>query len=150
MQQRNILSGFLATVLSQFYEFMLPLAGVFLAAVILILVDLRFGVAAARKRGETIRFSRAVRRTLNKMADYLCWILLAGVIGQTFGEPFGIPVLPLLILLVIFGCEINSCYANYFEVRGKRMRVNIFKLFAKKADIIEPEEVDTNDNNDKK
>ena len=30
------------------------------------------------------------------------------------------------------------------------MRVNIFKLFAKKADIIEPEEVDTNDNNDKK
>lgn len=65
-------------------------------------------------------------------------------------EPFGIPVLPLLILLVIFGCEINSCYANYFEARGKRMRVNIFKLFAKKTDIIEPEEVDTNDNNDKK
>lgn len=141
MTERGPVQGWTAAVLAQFCSFMDPLKWVFLAAVVLILADLRFGIAAARKRGETIRFSRAVRRTVNKLTDYTCWILLAATVGQAFGEPFGIPMLPLLILLVIFGCEINSCYSNYFEARGRRIKVNIFRLFARKADILEPEEI---------
>ena len=140
MTDRTTIQSIVASVIAGCSEFIGPLKWVFLAALVLIAVDLRFGVAAARQRGEIIRFSRAVRRTLNKMTDYVCWILLAGALGQAFGDPFGIPLLPLLILLVIFGCEINSCYSNYFEAHGKRMKVNIFKLFAKKTDIIEPEE----------
>lgn len=132
--------------LSQIYDVFFPLRWVMLAAAILILVDLRFGILAARKRGEVIRFSRAIRRTVNKGTDYICWILLAGTAGQAFGEPFGLPLLPLIILLVIFGCEMNSCYANYFEAHGKKVKVNIFKLFAKKTDIIEPDE--NNNSND--
>ena len=29
---------------------------------------------------------------------------------------------------------------NYFEARGKKVKVNIFKYFAKKTDIIDVEE----------
>lgn len=140
MNERNIIQGGAAVFLSQIYDVFYPLRWVMLAAIILILVDLRFGILAACKRGEAIRFSRAIRRTVNKGTDYICWILLAGTAGQAFGEPFGLPLLPLIMLLVIFGCEINSCYSNYFEAHGKKVKINIFKLFAKKTDIIEPED----------
>lgn len=136
MSERNVPQ---LGVLAMLFDFFEPLRWVLIAALVLILVDLRFGVSAARKRGEVVRFSRAIRRTVNKIVDYFCWVLLAGVVGEAFAEPFSIPLLPLIILLVIFGCEINSCYSNYFESHGKKVTVNIFKLFAKKVDIIEPE-----------
>ena len=60
-----------------------------------------------------------------------------------FGEPFGLPILPALVLLVVYGCEINSCFNNYFEARGSKLRINIFKLFKDKSgDVIEPENRD--------
>lgn len=143
MSERNIPQFSVIAMLFDFFE---PLRWILIAALVLILVDLRFGIAAARRRGEIVRFSRAIRRTVNKIVDYFCWVLLAGVIGEAFGEPFSIPLLPLIILLVIFGCEINSCYSNYFESHGEKVKVNIFKLFAKKADIIEPDESENSEN----
>ena len=41
-------------------------------AAVVIVCDLFFGCEAARKRGERVRISRAVRRTVNKMCEYLC------------------------------------------------------------------------------
>lgn len=140
MGDRSIINGGMVVFMAAIGEFMGPLKWIFIAAAVLVLVDLRFGIAAARARGEPVRPSRAVRRTINKMVDYLCWIILSGVIGQAFGVPLSIPLLPLIILLVIFGCEINSCYSNYFESKGKKIKVNVFRLFAKKLDVIEPED----------
>lgn len=140
MQERNVVGGLMAALMSGFMDFMEPLKWFMLLGGILIVVDLRFGVLAARRRGETIRTSRAVRRTLNKVIDYLCWILVAGAMGKAFGMPFEVPVLPAIILLVIYGCEVNSCFSNYFESHGKRFRVNVFRWFGKKADIIEVED----------
>ena len=130
----------MATIMSGFMDFIEPLKWFMLLAIILVFVDLRFGIAAAIKRGEKIRFSRAGRRTINKIVDYLCWILLAGAIGKAFGLPFDLPILPAIVLLVIYGFEINSCYGNYFEAHGKKIKVNIFKYFSKKTDIIDVEE----------
>ena len=80
---------------------------------------------------------------MNKLVDYICWILVAMSFGKVFGEPFGLPILPALVLLVVYGCEINSCFNNYFEARGSKLRINIFKLFKNKSgDVIEPENRD--------
>lgn len=49
--------------------------------------------------------------------------------GQTFGEILGIPILSALILLIVYGIEISSCFNNYFEAKGIKKKVNIFKLF---------------------
>lgn len=137
MGERNTIGALMATLMSGFMDFIEPLKWFMLLALILIIADLRFGISAAKKRGEQIRFSRAGRRTINKTVDYLCWILLAGAIGKAFGIPFDIPILPASVLLVIYGFEINSCYGNYFEAHGKKVKINIFKYFSKKADIIE-------------
>lgn len=143
MQERNITSFGTLAMLGEFFE---PLRWVVVLALVLVMVDLRWGIRAAKARGEVIRTSRAIRRTINKIVDYVCWILLSGVLGEAFGDPFGVPLLPLIVMLVIFGCEINSCFSNYFESRGRKLKINIFKLFRSKIEILEPTE-NTNKNN---
>lgn len=141
MEEKNIMNGLFAAVLGGFLDFLQPLNWFMLLGLVLIIADLRFGIAAARARGEAIRSSRAIRRLLNKIVDYLCWIFLAGAMGRAYGIPFDVPLLPSLVLFVIYGCEINSCYANYFEAHGKRLKVNIFKLFQDKTKLIEVEDI---------
>lgn len=140
MSERNTISAMATVFMSGFMDFIEPLKWFLLLGLILIFADLRFGIAAAKKRGEKIRISRAGRRTINKIVDYLCWILVAGAMGKAFGIPFNIPILPAITLLVVCGLEINSVFMNYFEARGKKVKVNIFKYFAKKTDIIDVEE----------
>ena len=144
MEETGILSKLSAVMLSTGLEFMEPLRYYLLLGFILILVDLRFGIKAAKMRKESIRFSRALRRTLNKAFDYLCWIFLAGAIGATFSVPFNITTIPAMVMLVVYGIEINSCFSNYFESKGKKIKVDIFKFFTKKTDIINVEEKEDN------
>ena len=134
MQERNVLQEVFTATLTLFTDLLEPVKWFILAAVCLIVADLKFGIEAARKRGEKIRTSRATRRSVNKLAMSF---------GKVFGEPFGLPILPALVLLVVYGCEINSCFNNYFEARGSKLRINIFKLFKNKSgDVIEPENRD--------
>lgn len=129
MQERNIINGTTAAIVAPLLDFYSKLIPFILLAIILIIVDSRFGCAASRKRGEEIRTSRKWRRAINKLVDYICWVTLAGMFGQTFGEISGIPILSALILLIVYGIEISSCFNNYFEAKGIKKKVNIFKLF---------------------
>lgn len=108
-----------------FYENLMPYI---LLAIALIIVDSRFGIKASRKRGETIRPSRKWRRAINKLVDYVCWVTLAGVFGQAYGSVLDIPALAALMLLVVYGIELTSIFNNYFEYKGMRMKINVFKL----------------------
>lgn len=101
---------------------------------VLVLVDLRYGVLAARRRGENIRFSRAWRRTINKMLDYLCWVTVAELMSRTFAVSLGVPVVSISMLFVIYGIEVSSCVNNYFEYKGIRKRFNFWKLLKRQGD----------------
>lgn len=129
MQERNIITGATTAMVAPLLDFYNNLIPFILLAIVLIIVDSRFGIVAARKRGETIRTSRKWRRAINKLVDYVCWVTLAGLFGQTFGTILGIPVLSGLLLLIVYGVEISSCFNNYFEYKGIKKKVNIFKLF---------------------
>lgn len=129
MQERNIINGATTAIVAPLLDFYNNLIPFIFLAIVLIIVDSRFGIAAARKRGETIRTSRKWRRAINKLVDYVCWVTLAGLFGQTFGTILGIPVLSGLLLLIVYGVEISSCFNNYFEYKGIKKKVNIFKLF---------------------
>lgn len=129
IQERNIINGATAAMVAPLLDFYNNLLPFLLLAIVLIVVDSRFGIAAARKRGETIRTSRKWRWAINKLVDYICWVTLAGMFGQTFGEILGIPILSALLLLIVYGIEISSCFNNYFEAKGIKKKINIFKLF---------------------
>lgn len=103
-----------------------------LLGAVLVLVDLRFGILAARTRGETIRSSRAVRRTVNKMLDYLCWVTVAELASRTFGVTIGVPVVSMGTLFVIYAIEFNSCMNNYFEYKGIKGKFDIWRLIRRR------------------
>lgn len=152
MNERNVLAGTTATVLSPLVDFYQALWPFILVAIILIVADLRFGIEAAKKRGEAIRTSRMWRRTINKLVDYICWITLAGAFGATFGDVLNIPILSAIIILIIYGIELSSCFNNYFDARGWKFRINVFKLFGQKRleDAIEQiNEKERDDGDDK-
>ena len=139
----NYTDGFLIGLL----EFFIWAKWLLALAFLLTMADLKFGISAAKYRNEIVKRSRAVRRTLDKITNYCLWIILAYTFGQAFGQPFGIDLLPLIILLVIYGVELESIYVNYFAAKGKKVKVNVFKFFGKKADIIEVEEKEDNNGN---
>jgi len=134
MSDRNIISAMAASFLAPFVEIIGAMKWFFVLAPILILCDLWFGIQAAKKRGEKIKKSRAIRRTINKVVDYLCWIFLAATIGQAIGNPLDIPILPIIIMCIVIGVEFESCVVNYFESKGKKVRFNVWKLFGKKIE----------------
>jgi hypothetical protein len=146
-----------AAVLSPFVEGWQRIIWFLILAIILILGDLRFGIAAAKKRGEHIRPSRAVRRSLNKLVDYICWLSIATVVGVNFGSVFGLPLLSVIIMAVVCVIELSSIVDNYLEYKGIKKKINVIKLLAKlfrKPDleeVLEPAETSeemniTNDN----
>ena len=131
MQDRNVIGASTAAVISPLVDFYANLAPFLMLAIVLIIVDSRFGIKAAEKRGETIRTSRKWRRAINKLVDYICWVTLAGMIGQTFGAQFHIPILSAVVLCVVYGIELTSIVNNYFEYKGINKRFNGLKFFAK-------------------
>lgn len=131
MTERNIISGATAAVLSAFVDDWQDLFIWVIVAVALILGDLRFGICAARKRGEKIRSSRAVRRTINKMVDYICWVSIAWVLGGSFGRLFGVPLLVAIIMFIVCTIELTSIFDNYFEYKGIKKKFNFWKFFAR-------------------
>ena len=130
MQDRNVVGGATAAFISPLVDFYKSLVPFLLLAIVLIVVDSRFGIRAAEKRGETIRHSRVWRRAINKLVDYICWITLSGMIGQTFGLQFHIPLLSIIMLCIVYGIELTSIFNNYFEYKGLKKRFNGLKFFA--------------------
>lgn len=144
MHERNIIGGFTAAVLSPFIEGWQQMLWFLVLAIVLIIGDLRFGIAAARKRDEKIRPSRAVRRSLNKLVDYICWLSIATVVGVNFGSVFGLPLLSVIIMAVVCIIEMSSIIDNYLEYKGIKKKVNVIKLIARifkkpeLEDVLEP------------
>lgn len=145
MQEKNVLAGATATVISPLVDFYGKLLPFLLLAIVLITIDSRFGIQASRKRGETIRTSRAIRRAINKFVDYICWITLAGMLGQTFGVVFNIPLLSMIVLLIVYTIELSSIFNNYFFYKGIKLKFDGLKFISKVSgtnveDVIKKEE----------
>lgn len=117
-----------------------------LLAIVLTVCDLRFGIAASQYRKEAIKRSQAVRRTINKIVSYWLWVIMAYCFGQAFGKSFGIDLLPLALLIIIYGVELESIFVNYFEAKGKRIRINVLNFFKSKMNLFEIEEDEKNNN----
>lgn len=136
-------------------EFYGPLNWFFLCGVCLTLLDLRFGLLAAKQRGEKIRFSRAIRRTGDKILNFFLWITMSELLRRTFGLQMGnlfgtdgdLPIISLCVQLIIYGIEMNSCINNYFEYRGINKRFNIWKLLNNKRLNDAVEDKEPTDNN---
>lgn len=89
----------------------------FFVAIVLIFVDLYFGVPAARIRKEKVTLSRGLRMTINKVMEYVCWVVLAA----TLAVAFEVPALNWIILGFVVGNEIISIVTNWLLLHGKKI-----------------------------
>ena len=131
MQERNIIGSVTTVALTPFVDFYQSLVPYIILAIVLIIADSRFGIEAAQKRGEVIRQSRKWRRAMNKLVDYICWVTLAGLFGDTFGTVFHIPILSAIMLVFVYGIEMSSIVNNYLEYKGIHKHIDITKLLLK-------------------
>lgn len=151
-ESNNLFAAAMSAIGATIANFYTHLAPWLLLGAVLVLVDLRFGILAARTRGETIRSSRAVRRTVNKMMDYLCWVTVAELASRTFGVTIGVPVVSMGTLFVIYAIEFNSCMNNYFEYKGIKGRFDIWRLIRRRnvSEIIDDATVEAGESEETK
>lgn len=106
-----------------------------LVSLVLIAVDFWFGISEARMNKIEIRKSKAGRRTFNKIVDYLCYLMVAGLFGKAM-EPLGIDALKLatIVMLLTSAWELDSIYGHICVLNGakkdfsiRRFLVGLFK-----------------------
>lgn len=139
--------GATAVLMVSFYHDALSIAFPFIIpALILIVVDLIFGCQASKKRGEEVRTSKAIRRTMDKLISYTCWVLLSA----TLAVAFSFPALNKIILGIVMGVELISVISNYFAMRGKKITglwETMLKILGKKIDTdLSDVKIEDNDN----
>ena len=105
----------LLTFLNDTIRLMLPFI---ILSIVLITVDLFFGVPAAKLRGERVSMSRGLRMTCNKIMEYICWIILAASLAVAFEWP----PLNWLILALVIGNEMVSIVTNWLFLHGKKVK----------------------------
>lgn len=114
-------------------DFFISLLPYFAVMVVLILADLRFGIRAARIRKERIKFSTAGRRTINKFLDYTTWICLAVIFDHVITTPLSIPCFRFACLLLVFGLEMESCFTNFLESRGLKLKISLLPFIRRQT-----------------
>jgi len=106
---------------------MIPYA---IVAIPLILLDLVWGIRAARYRKERVTFSRAFRRTMSKAFDYICWIIIGASVSVVFQTRW----LEWVIIGLVMFNEIASVVSNYFETKGVEISlVSLWRLVFRKG-----------------
>lgn len=130
-----ILEGSVSATIVAFLQMavlrMIPYA---VPGVVLIILDLLYGLRAAKKRGEKTRFSTAIRRTTTKIFSYVCWIILASTLALSFGVAW----LEWFVLGLVYANEMASIVGNYFETKGLELSfVDLYRwIFRKGAEKV--------------
>ena len=116
-----------------------------LAIFLCVLADFRYGWGESHRRFETAkrkgdkvvmaqykwRTSRAVRRTVNKLIDYIMWICVGVAIGMAVLAPLGVSYnyggLTAAVMAIL--CEAKSFMGHFFYLHGIRMEEKSVKGF---------------------
>ena len=127
---------------SEVLELIYDLRWMVLLSLVLIATDFWFGVSESKMLGKDVIRSKAWRRTLNKVVDYMCYLMLAGVLGMAIGEPMGIGHLKVAVVVMLFTCawELDSIYGHICVLNGATkdfsIRKFIFGIFKRKTETI--------------
>jgi len=118
-------AGLTTTLLLFFENSLEKMIPYFFISLIVIGLDLWFGVQAAKTRGEDIRWSRAIRRTIGKAVEYFAWAVLASSLSVATGYD----IIQTGLMLIIIGIECISIFQNWLTVKkGKKVTVDLPKV----------------------
>lgn len=119
-----------------------------LATILLcVIADFRFGWGEsskrynrAREKNDKIvmaqykwRTSIAIRRTINKLMDYIMWVSIGSFIGMALLKPIGVDYMMggVVATFIAVGCEAKSFCGHFFWLHGVRIEEKSIKGFFK-------------------
>lgn len=130
-----------------------------LLVTLLVITDFWTGVTASiRVRREDFHKSRAIRRTLTKLCEYLSYLVFAVVIYECCFLPFGIGTAThaaaIAALLVLY-CECDSIYEHLCDIHGYKKKFSLKRFLVaylkrKNEDVGEALEDSINGNKEEK
>lgn len=138
-----IMSGGIATTAVVFFrDAVIGMIPWLIVSLPLILLDLIFGIKAARHRGERVRFSKAFRRTFGKMIEYLAWVCFAATASLAFSAKW----IEWVVLGAVIINELASVVGNYAETKDVEISWaylwnKLIKIVAGKHGVDEPIDV---------
>ena len=116
-------SAALVTLLQTAVLRMIPYA---VPGLFLVLLDLVYGIRAAKQREEKVRVSTAIRRTTTKVVTYVCWLILATTIAIAFEKDW----LEWGMLGLVYANEFLSIVGNYLETKGLKFSIaGVYRWF---------------------
>lgn len=122
----TVVQGGVTSVMVLYFNRALNLMLPFLVlTLILIIVDLYFGIEASNIRykkshreEDKVKPSKALRRTINKAFEYICWVILSASLTITFNAEW----INIVVMALVVGNELLSVVDNYLFTRGKKIR----------------------------
>lgn len=110
----------------------------FIPCAAIIIADLSAGIKAARFRGENVRISGALRRTMNKCFCYASWIICCVALNERYSTR----LCAWVGIGLIFFIESISFITNLLEPHGIKLSITaILKIVGKKSHFEGLEEV---------
>lgn len=104
----------------------------FIPCVAIIIADLAAGIKAAHFRGETVRMSGAIRRTLNKSFCYISWIICCVALNERYSTEMCAYVGMGMVFLI----EGVSFFTNLLEPHGLTISIKgILKVAGDKHNL---------------
>lgn len=116
-----------------------------IAILICVLADFRYGWGESSKRynrakakGDKIvmaqykwRTSRALRRTVNKLMDYIMWVSMGVCVGMAVFKPIGVDYMigGVIATAIAIFCEAKSFCGHFFWLHGVRVEEKSIKGF---------------------
>ncbi|MFI3278737.1 MAG: phage holin family protein [Rikenellaceae bacterium] len=120
-----MVQGSAASVLAPFvYDSISVAIPFFVVALLLIILDLWLGIGAAIVRHEQILFTVAVRKTLSKVCEYICWVMLAATISIAFACDY----VRYSIMAFVLILESVSLLRNLKTVRRMQIKAPLLAL----------------------
>lgn len=115
------------------------------AILICVLADFRYGwgesskrYSRARAKGDKIvmaqykwRTSRALRRTVNKLMDYVMWVSMGVCVGMAVFKPIGVDYMigGVIATAIAIFCEAKSFCGHFFWLHGVKVEEKSVKGF---------------------
>ena len=144
----NTGTRFIGGVLSiEFVSVLGDMRWMLLLIVLCVIADFRYGWGESSKRYEEAkrngdkmlmmqyawRTSRALRRTINKLIDYVVWAVVGMAVGMAILEPMGVNHIfgGVVATAIAVLCEAKSFFGHFFYLHGVTYNDSTFMGFAK-------------------
>lgn len=127
---QGVTTGFLSAYLHQTYIAVLPWL---IPCIPLMLLVSKFGRENARLKGEEVTWGKTLKMAINKIFNYICWIMIACTLSIAFSSD----AITIVIMAIVYGLEVMKVILRYVQSQGyevnERQALGVFlKIIIKK------------------